>query len=145
MPSYLALGKPDGEGNVPPSQRINLGCVGVGGRAASVIPGLCTNGFAQPVALCDVDLNARNIEKNLERYPGAKQFADFRIMLDKMGKDIDAVSVVTPDHTHYVAAIAAMQLGKHVYVEKPLTHTYREADLLMQAEKKYKVVTQMGN
>ena len=145
MPSYLALGKPDEEGNVPPSQRINLGCVGVGGRAASVIPGICQGGFAQPVALCDVDFNARNIQKNLEKYPEVKQFSDFRVMLDKMGDDIDAVSVVTPDHTHYVATIAAMQLGKHVYVEKPLTHTYREADLLMKAEQKYGVVTQMGN
>jgi predicted dehydrogenase len=66
-------------------------------------------------------------------------------MLDKMGKDIDAVSVVTPDHTHFTAAISAMALGKHVYVEKPLTHTFEEAEILMRAEKKFKVVTQMGN
>ena len=145
LPSYLALGKPDSEGNVPPSQRINLGCVGVGGRASGVIPSLSKNGFAVPVALCDVDFKARSVEKNLKQFPGAKQFRDFRVMLDKMGDDIDAVSVVTPDHTHYVAAIAAMQRGKHVYVEKPLTHSYLEADLLMKAEKKYGVVTQMGN
>jgi len=145
MPSYLALGKPDGDGNVPPSQRINLGCIGVGGRAAGVIPSLGSDEHAQPVALCDVDFSSRKIEANLEKYAGVKQFKDFRVMLDKMGDDIDAVSVVTPDHTHYVSAIAAMQLGKHVYVEKPLTHTYREADLLMKAEKKYGVVTQMGN
>ncbi|MEM7146452.1 MAG: Gfo/Idh/MocA family oxidoreductase [Verrucomicrobiota bacterium] len=145
LPSYLALGKPDGQGNVPPSGRINLGCVGVGGRARSVVPGVCKDGFAKPVALCDVDFKARNVETNLEQYPDAKQFADFRVMLDKMGDDIDAVTVVTPDHTHFVAAIDAMRRGKHVYVEKPLTHSYREADLLMQAEKKYGVVTQMGN
>jgi predicted dehydrogenase len=66
-------------------------------------------------------------------------------MLDQMGKDIDAVSVVTPDHTHFTAAISAMALGKHVYVEKPLTHTFEEAEILMRAEKKFKVVTQMGN
>ena len=66
-------------------------------------------------------------------------------MLDTMGDDIDAVSVATPDHTHFVVAMEAMRRGKHVYVEKPLTHTFREAELLIQAEKKYKVVTQMGN
>lgn len=145
MPSYLALGKPDQEGNVPPSKRINLGCVGAGGRASSVIPGLCNGGFAKPVAFCDVDFAARRVEKNLKAFPEAKQFADFRVMLDKMGNGIDAVSVCTPDHTHYVAALAAMQRGKHVYVEKPLTHSFREAALLMQAEKKYGVITQMGN
>ena len=63
----------------------------------------------------------------------------------QMGKDIDAVTVVTPDHTHFPAAMLAMSMGKHVYVEKPLTHSYREADLLMKAEKKFGVVTQMGN
>lgn len=145
LPSYLALGKADQEGNLPPSKRINLGCVGAGGRAANAIPGVCNGGFAKPVAFCDVDFSARHVEKNLEKFPGVRQFADFRVMLDAMGKDIDAVTVCTPDHTHFVAALAAMQLGKHVYVEKPLTHSYREADLLMKAEKKYGVVTQMGN
>lgn len=145
LPSYLALGKADQEGNLPPSKRVNLGCVGVGGRATGVIPGVCNGGFAKPVAFCDVDFAARRVEKNMEAFPGVTQFADFRVMLEKMGKDIDAVTVCTPDHTHFVAALAAMQCGKHVYVEKPLTHSYREADLLMKAEKKYGVVTQMGN
>lgn len=145
MPSYLALGKPDGAGNVPPSQRINLGCVGVGGRASGVIPGVCKNGFAKPVAFCDVDYKARSVEKTMERYPETATFSDFRVMLDKMDRDIDAVTVAIPDHCHYVAAIAAMQRGKHVYVEKPLTHSYDESERLMQAEKKYDVVTQMGN
>ena len=145
LPSYLALGKTDKEGNVPPSKRINLGCVGIGGRASSVIPAVCAGGFAKPVAFCDVDFAARRVEKNMQAFPDVKQFADFRVMLDQMSKDIDAVTVCTPDHMHFVAALAAMQRGKHVYVEKPLTHSYREADLLMKAEKKYGVVTQMGN
>jgi predicted dehydrogenase len=146
LPSYLALGKPDKAGNVPPSQRLNLGCVGVGNRANAVITGLSAEGNATPVAFCDVDFhNSLRAEKTLETYPDVRRFEDFRVMLDTMGDDIDAVSVVTPDQTHFVIALEAMRRGKHVYVEKPLTHTFREAELLMQAEKKYKVVTQMGN
>lgn len=145
MPSYLALGKEDAAGNVPPSQRVNLACIGAGGRARSVIPSLTNGGKAKVVAFCDVDFKVKGCDKNLKSFPDAKKFADFRVMLDEMGGDIDAVSVVTPDHTHFVAAMDAMRRGKHVYVEKPLTHKFQEAELLMQAEKKYKVVTQMGN
>ncbi len=145
LPSYLVTGARAADGKLPPSQRVNLGCVGVGGRASGVIPSLCGGGKAQPVAFCDVDFKARRVDANMKKYPGVQQFADFRVMLEKMDKDIDAVSVVTPDHTHFPAAMLAMSMGKHVYVEKPLTHSYREADLLMQAEKKFKVVTQMGN
>ena len=145
MPSYLALGRTDSNGNVPPSQRINLGCIGAGGRAASIIPSLSQGGHATPVAFCDVDFSVKGCARNLKFFPKAKRFKDFRVMLDEMGDDIDAISVVTPDHTHFTATIDAMRRGKHVYVEKPLTHNFLEADLLMQAEKKYKVVTQMGN
>jgi len=143
MPSYLALGRPDAAGNVPPSQRINLACIGVGGRAGAVIPGLTRKGNAKVVALCDVDFKVG--AGNIKRFPDAKKYTDFRFMLSEMGDDIDAVSVVTPDHTHFVAAMDAMRRGKHVYVEKPLTHKFLEAELLMKAEKKYKVITQMGN
>ena len=107
--------------------------------ASGVIPSVSANGAATPVAFADVDFNARRVDANLKRYPGVKQFSDFRVMLEKMGKDIDAVTVVTPDHTHFPAAMLAMSMGKHVYVEKPLTHSYREADLLMKAEKKFGV------
>ncbi len=145
MPSYLALGRADAAGNVPPSQRINLACIGAGGRAEAVIPGLCAKGNAKAIAFADVDLSSGRIGATLKKFPDVKLFQDFRVMLDKMGDDIDAVSVVTPDHTHYVAALDAMRRGKHVYVEKPLTHSFKEAEMLMQAEKKYGVVTQMGN
>ena len=144
LPSYLATGR-SAEGKQPPSKRVNLGCVGVGGRASGVIPSVSANGAATPVAFTDVDFNARRVDANLKRYPGVKQFADFRVMLEKMGKDIDAVTVVTPDHTHFPAAMLALSMCNHVYVEKPLTHSYREADLLVKAEKKFGVVTQMGN
>jgi predicted dehydrogenase len=146
MPAYLTSARAATNPTLPPSRRINLGCIGVGGRAAGVIPSLTSDGHAVPVAFCDVDFGgSRKIEGNLEAWPEVARFQDFRVMLDKMGKDIDAVSVVIPDHNHFVAAIHAMALGKHVYVEKPLTHTFAEAEALMRAEKKFKVVTQMGN
>ncbi|MFT4691481.1 MAG: putative dehydrogenase [Limisphaerales bacterium] len=144
LPSYLATGRA-ADGKLPPSKRLNLACVGVGGRATGVIPSVCSGGKATPVAFCDVDFKSRRVDQNLKKFPGTRQFKDFRVMLDKMGNDIDAVTVVTPDHTHFPAAILAMSMGKHVYVEKPLTHSYREADMLMKAEKKWGVVTQMGN
>ena len=144
LPSYLALGKADTLGNIPPSKRINLGCLGIGGRGKKVIPQLCSDGAAKPVAFCDVDFN-RADKEIMHAFPGARKFADFRVMFDQMGDDIDAVSVVTPDHVHFVQTIEAMRRGKHVYVEKPLTHSFREAALLIEAEKRYGVVTQMGN
>ena len=146
IPAYLTSARAQSNPKLPPSQRINLGCIGVGGRAGGVIPGLCKGGVATPIALCDVDFELpKNVAKNLERYPDAKRFHDFREMFDRMGKDIDAVSVCTPDHTHFTSAIQAMSLGKHVYVEKPLTRTFEESEILMRAEKKFGVVTQMGN
>ena len=146
LPSYLALGKKDSAGNVPPSQRLNLGCVGVGNRANAVITSMCKQTNAIPVAFADVDYyNSERAAQTLAAFPEVRRFDDFRVMLDTMGGDIDAVTVVTPDHTHFVIALEAMRRGKHVYVEKPLTHTFRESELLIQAEKKYKVVTQMGN
>ncbi len=130
----------------PPSQRLNLGCIGIGGRAERVIPSLTEDGYAVPIAFCDVDFaSSKRAETNLQAWPDLPRYHDFRVMLDEMNDDIDAVSVVTPDHTHFVAAIHAMALGKHVYVEKPLTRTFEESELLMRAEQKFQVVTQMGN
>ncbi len=146
LPAYLTSARAADNPLLPPSQRLNLGCIGAGGRATSVIPSLCAKGAALPVAIADVDfVSARGITKNMERWPEAKRYHDFRVMFDEMADDIDAVSVVTPDHTHFTAAIQAMSLGKHVYVEKPLTHTFEEAAMLMRAEEQFKVVTQMGN
>ncbi len=146
IPAYLTSARSSANPQLPPSQRLNLACIGVGGRGTKVIPSLCQKGRATPVALVDVDFeNPKDVAKMLNAYPKAKRFHDFREMFDTMSADIDAVSVATPDHTHFTAAIQAMSLGKHVYVEKPLTHTFREAEILMRAEKKYKVVTQMGN
>ena len=146
IPAYLTSARAQGNPKLPPSQRVNLACVGAGGRASGVIPSLCKGGIATPIALCDVDFELpKNVGKTLKAYPDAKRFHDFREMFDKMGDDIDAVSVCSPDHTHFTAAIQAMSLGKHVYVEKPLTRTFEESEILMRAEKKFGVVTQMGN
>ncbi|MDE0861135.1 MAG: Gfo/Idh/MocA family oxidoreductase [Akkermansiaceae bacterium] len=143
IPAYLTSARAQNNPKRPPSQRLNLGCIGAGGRGSSVISGLSKKGHATPVALCDVDHGRAS--KMLKAHPDAKRFHDFREMFDKMGDDIDAVSVTTPDHTHFAAAIQAMSLGKHVYVEKPLTHTFEEAEILIRGEKKFGVVTQMGN
>ncbi|MHC4200460.1 MAG: Gfo/Idh/MocA family protein, partial [Planctomycetota bacterium] len=127
----------------PPSEKVNLACVGVGGRGGSVIGSIRACKNSQIVALCDVDLKCA--ARQTQRNPHAQTFRDFRRMFDKVAKDIDAVTIATPDHTHFPAAMHAMSLGKHVYVEKPLTHSFLEAEMLMKAERKFGVVTQMGN
>jgi len=97
------------------------------------------------VALCDVDMGGRGTKGMCGKFPDAPKFKDFRKMFDKMAKDIDAVTIGVPDHAHFPIAMLAMSLGKHVYVEKPLAHTFQEAELMIAAEKKYKVAAQMGN
>ncbi len=128
-----------------PSERINLAGCGIGNRGGAVIEALMATGQFNLVALCDTQMGAKHTEKLLKKYPGVPRFQDFRKMLDKMGNEIDALSVGVPDHTHFPICMMAMTLGKHVYVEKPLAHTVQECDLLMQAEAKYKVAAQMGN
>jgi predicted dehydrogenase len=140
-----------GNGFIAPSDTLYIAGIGVGGKGTSDLTGFAgspdgkTKGspHAKVVALCDVDDNmAAESRKN---FPTARYYKDFRIMLDKEAKGIDAVSVSTPDHTHAVAALAAMQRGKHVYVQKPLTYSIYESRMLAEAAQKYKVVTQMGN
>ena len=138
-----------GAGYVAPSDRLNIAGIGVGGKGHSDLTN--TRGFKKEdgstlenvVALADVD--DERAARSFANYPKATRFRDFRKMLDKMGKDIDAVTVSTPDHNHAVAAMMAMKMGKHVYVQKPLTHDIYEARMLTEAARKYKVVTQMGN
>ncbi len=132
-----------GRGFVAPSDKLNIGSIGIGGKGQSDIANFFKSGNANIVSLCDVD--ERQAVKTRTAFPNAKYYKDFREMLDKEKKNIDAVSVSTPDHSHAVAALAAMQLGKHVYVQKPLTHDIFEARVLTEAARRYKVVTQMGN
>jgi predicted dehydrogenase len=132
-----------GRGFVAPSDKLNIAGIGVGGKGESDLADFAKSPNANIVTLCDVD--DRQAVKSRGSFPKATYYKDFREMLQKEGKNIDAVSVSTPDHTHAVAALMAMQMGKHVYVQKPLTHDIYEARILTQAAKKYKVVTQMGN
>ena len=128
-----------------PSGKVNLACVGIGNRGANIIHEFAKTGLANIVALCDVDMGAKQTLTILQKYPDVPRFQDFRQMFDKMAKDIDAVCIGTPDFSHFPIAMLAMSLGKHVYVEKPMAHSFKQVDLMMAAEKKYKVACQMGN
>ncbi|OAB29579.1 oxidoreductase [Flavobacterium fryxellicola] len=132
-----------GRGYVAPSDRLSIASIGVGGKGKSDIAMFAKSGKATISYLCDVD--TRRAAESVKAFPKAKFYTDWREMLDKEHKNFDAVSVSTPDHNHAIQALAAMQLGKHVYVQKPMAHDIYEARMLTQAAKKYKVVTQMGN
>jgi len=126
-------------------EKVNLACIGIGNRGKDVITSLDDTGLASIVALCDTDMGAPHTQAILKKFPGIPRFQDFRQMFDKMGGQIEAVSIAIPDFSHFPAAILAMSLGKHVYVEKPMAHTFRQIELLMAAEKKHNVAAQMGN
>jgi predicted dehydrogenase len=128
-----------GSGEQPPSEKLNIAAIGVGGQGAANLRAVESENI---VALCDVDW--KRAAGSFARYPQARRYRDFRVMLDKE-PGIDAVIVATPDHTHAVAALAAIQLGKHVYVEKPLTYSIAEARQLTEAARAAGVATQMGN
>src|SRR5690606_17982122 len=139
VPRHVLVGK----GFVAPSDKLVAEGIGVGGKGHSDIMSFHRSGKADVAFLCDVD--DRRAASAVKDLPKAKYYRDYREMLDKEHKHIDAVSVSTPDHNHAIQALAAMQLGKHVYVQKPLNHDVWEARVLTDAAKKYKVVTQMGN
>ncbi|NLW83374.1 MAG: Gfo/Idh/MocA family oxidoreductase [Phycisphaerae bacterium] len=128
------------DGSVSANNKLNIAGVGVGGMGKSNLEKMESDNI---VALCDVDWSyAGGV---FSRYPNAKRFKDYRKMLDAMGREIDAVVIATPDHTHAVIAMECMRRGKHVYVQKPLTKTVYEARMLTEAARRYNVVTQMGN
>ncbi len=137
MPAIL---RSQGETGQSPNNKLNIACCGVGGRGWDAVDGLKDENF---VAFCDVD-DVR-AAKAYEAFPGVPHFKDFRVMLEKLGNKIDAVTVSTPDHMHFPIAMAALSLGKHVFVEKPLTHTISEARQLAALAREKKVATQMGN
>ncbi len=122
------------------NNKLNIAAIGVGGMGAGNVEKCAGENI---VALCDVDLD--RAAKTLNAFPKARRFRDFRVMLDTMENEIDAVIVATPDHTHAVATMDAMRRGKHVYTQKPLTHSIWEARQLGEAAKTYRVATQMGN
>lgn len=122
------------------TKKINVAVVGVAGMGGYALGEAAEENL---VALCDVDED--RAAKSFAAHPDAPRFKDFRVMLDKMGKDIDAVAISTPDHTHFAAAMAAMERGKHVFVQKPLAHNIWQIRTLRKAAHHYKVITQMGN
>jgi len=138
-----------GTGYKAPSDMLNIGCIGVGGKGSSDIRSVSSENI---VALCDVDdrqmvdfLNSEhNTPEQKARYEKANKYKDFRMLLEKE-RNIDAVTVSTPDHTHAVIAMNVIKRGKHVFVQKPLTHSIKEARLLAQAAKEAGIVSQMGN
>lgn len=130
-----------GLGHTAPSDKLNIAAVGIGGMGRNNITNVAKT--ENITALCDVDWSGQ-VNKVFEAYPAAKRYKDYRIMLDQQ-KDIDAVIVATADHTHAVISMEAMKRGKHVFTQKPLTHTVFEAKALAKAAKQYKVATQMGN
>jgi predicted dehydrogenase len=132
-----------GKGYTAPSDKLNIAAIGAGGKGTSDLFNAYNNGVNNVVAFADVDWNS--CAESAKRFPNAKKYRDFRVMLEKSGKDIDAVTISTPDHFHAYAALACMEMGKHVYVQKPLTHNIAEARKLTETARKYKVVTQMGN
>lgn len=128
------------------NRKVNLACVGIGNRGAEIINDFERTGLANIVALCDVDLEGPQAQAILAKYPKAKRFTDFRVMFDKMGNEIDAISAGIPDHAHFPVCMLAMSLGKHVYVEKPMARTFYEAELMIDAARRHpNVVTQVGN
>ena len=131
-----------GRGFVAPSEQLRVAGIGAGGMGGGDIATISRLG-AKYVALCDVDES--RAAGTFNAHPGARRYRDFREMLDKEAKNIDAVSVGTPDHVHAVATMAALKAGKHVYCQKPLTHTLHECREITKAAKVAGVMTSMGN
>jgi predicted dehydrogenase len=131
-----------GQGFTPPSEMLNLGCIGVGGQGGGDIADMFGSGLVNIAALCDVDLD--HAAGTIKKHDKAKLYRDYRKLIEGE-KSIDAVLVATPDHVHAPASIMAMRAGRHVYVEKPLAHSIEEARKMALVAKETKRVTQMGN
>ena len=130
----------------PKFDKVKIAYIGIGNRGEQDIDEFAKTGMVDVVALCDVDLGNKQTEKVLNMYPNAKRFKDFREMFEKAGNDFEAVCIATPDHSHFPIAMLALSEGKHVYVEKPMSRTFIEAELMMQmARRKPQLVTQVGN
>lgn len=131
-----------GLGHKAPSDKLNIVGVGVGGMGFANLKNLESENI---IGLCDVDWKYTGDNGVFDRWPKAKKYKDWRIMYDELGKDMDGVVVATADHTHAIVTAHAITMGKHVYVQKPLTHSVYESRLLTKLAAKYKVATSMGN
>ncbi|MDP6046950.1 MAG: Gfo/Idh/MocA family oxidoreductase [Phycisphaerae bacterium] len=144
VPSHVvAKSKNSKAKGAAPSDKVNLAIVGCAARGGSIGNWHASTGLANVTTLCDID--ARSLGRMGGKFKSAKKFQDFRQMFDKAGKDFDALTIGVPDHAHFPISMLAMSQGKHIYVEKPLAHTFNECELMIAAMKKYGVATQMGN
>ena len=126
--------------------KVNVAHIGIGNRGEQIIGDFAKTGRLNVVALCDVDMGAPHTQKVMGMFPNAKRYKDFRKMFDEMGNQIEAVTIATPDHSHFAIAMLAMSKGIHVYVEKPMCRTFMEAELMMDMARRHpEVVTQVGN
>lgn len=137
VPSHVVSGL----GHISPNDKLNVAGIGIGGMGRGILENIAQT--ENIVALCDVDWSER-VERVFSTYPKAIRYKDFRVMLDTQ-KEIDAVVIATPDHTHAITSMEAIIRGKHVYTEKPLTQTIHETRMLTEAARKFNVATQMGN
>ena len=134
-----------GKGFTSPSDKLSIASIGCGGKGNSDITHASVNGRENVIALCDIDPSGEHGVVDIrKRFPNARFYTDFRDLLNQE-KDLDAVTISTPDHTHGIIAKTAMENNIHVYVQKPLTHNIKEARLLTELAREKKVVTQMGN
>ena len=141
----LPSGLVSGANRVSPNSKVRLAVVGCGNRAGTIGVWFKRTGQVDIVCVCDVDFEGKHCGEFLPQVPEARRYTDFRKMFDKEAANIDAVIVGTPDHSHFPICMQAMALGKAVYVEKPMAHTFQEVELMIKAAEKYGVVTQMGN
>jgi len=127
------------------NEKVNVAFIGIGGMGKGDAKTVAQTGMVNVVALCDIAMGTEHTAEIEKAYPGVPRYKDFRKMFDDMADQIDAVTVAVPDHSHFPIAMRAMSHGVGVYVEKPLAHTFQECQLMMAAEKKFKVAAQMGN
>lgn len=140
LPSHVVSGLERSKVFKAPSDKLNIAGIGVGGKGHPNLVGMNTENI---IALCDVDW--KYADNCFKEFSQAKRYKDWRRMFDEIGKDIDGIMISTPDHTHAVIAATALTMDKHVYCQKPLTHSIYESRLLTKLAKKHKVATQMGN
>ena len=145
LPPAVALGGNATGITAGPNELLNVAAIGIGNQGSVNINSLLNTGLCRMVALCDVDLKGKHTQSVQRKSPEAKTYTDFRVLFDEMADQIDAVLIATPDHSHFSAAMLAMSLGKPVYVQKPLAHTFGQCERLIDLAERSGVVTQMGN
>lgn len=129
----------------PTGRKLKVALIGIGNRGNDLLKAFAGTGLVEFVAFCDVDLMAKHTEESRQLYPHVPGYQDFRQLFAERGGEFEAAIIAIPDHAHFAVAMHAMAHGKHVYVEKPLAHTFNEVELLMAAARRAGVVTQMGN